>query len=158
MVSKNFHRDAKTMYSIGHLVYEINWVGDSICPIRVRCISTDKKYSSGFQNMPVFTFRYTILLRSLWTSSLMKNDELLKNLIMFRIEIFATVIWSENLNGKRTLIFNHSAKLSKNLAYITFMFHGIKPCHSSVVIHKDNKPTNSVVSSHWGGSPHIRVN
>jgi hypothetical protein len=67
-------------------------IGHDFHPIILRYMGTNKKSSNSFKDIPVFMFCHTILLRSAWTSSLMENTIILKEIQDFRVKVFSAIV------------------------------------------------------------------
>ncbi|KAL6279609.1 hypothetical protein ACE6H2_016490 [Prunus campanulata] len=71
-----------------------------------RNMSSYQKSSCCFKEVPIFSFRNTILLRSLRTSGLMDHAMHLEVGLKIMVDIFTSIVRTKDLNLSRELSFN----------------------------------------------------
>lgn len=88
----------------------------------------------------------------------MENDMRLKVYMKLMVDIFASIVRTEDLDFGRELSFNVFVESFEHSKHFIFSPHHGEPCHTSAIIHKRHKPSKSRSSQDRGRTLNIRMN
>ncbi|GMP48928.1 hypothetical protein CsSME_00016104 [Camellia sinensis var. sinensis] len=117
----------------------------------------EKEGSSTVENMPMFPFSTSILLRRTWTGTMRLSTMTLKEGKKVKIFIFHGIVGAKKLNSLRKLGFNHCSKIVIKLFELRAIFHKKQPCKTRKIVYKNNKITCAAHSRSGRGAPNIRM-